>query len=327
MRLVDATAPVFARHETFYPRYSWFRKACSNTAEDPQIFSRDDATVRIGVGKNMVRSIRFWGLAAKLIVESNQCKARATREYKPTSTGSAIFGEYGSDRYLENLGTLWLIHWLLLAPRSQLPVWWIAFNEFNAVEFSETELESAVVSHLDATSEYSKPSRSSINKDVSVLLRTYVATRVAHSKFDDIFDSPLRELNLISYSDTSKKYRFNLGSKFSLCPEIFAFAVLNFIARTESGARTALVGQLAHEPGAPGKVFKLTEKDITEKLKLVIQNNSGLNLTSVAGAVQLAWSGNPIDIANDILTTYYFPSGTHQREFDCEHSIQSTIAK
>ena len=67
MRLVQAAAPVFARHETFHPRYGWFRKAYSCTTADPTIFSRDDAPVRIGVGKNMVRSIRFWGLAAKLI--------------------------------------------------------------------------------------------------------------------------------------------------------------------------------------------------------------------------------------------------------------------
>ena len=67
MRLVDAAKPTFARHETFHPRYGWFRKAYAFVAEDPRIFVAKDAPVRIGVGKNMVRAIRFWGLAAKLI--------------------------------------------------------------------------------------------------------------------------------------------------------------------------------------------------------------------------------------------------------------------
>ena len=35
--------PTFARHETFHPRYGWFRKAYAVTKQDPQIFTREDA--------------------------------------------------------------------------------------------------------------------------------------------------------------------------------------------------------------------------------------------------------------------------------------------
>ena len=56
MRLSEAAEPTFARHETFHPRYGWFRKAVAFSAGDPGIFTREDAPVRIGVGKNMVRS-------------------------------------------------------------------------------------------------------------------------------------------------------------------------------------------------------------------------------------------------------------------------------
>ncbi len=61
MRLAEAAERPFARHETFHPRYSWFRKAYSHVDDNPRIFSRPDAPVEIGVGKNMVRAIRFWG--------------------------------------------------------------------------------------------------------------------------------------------------------------------------------------------------------------------------------------------------------------------------
>ena len=80
MRLVDAALPWFARHETFHPRYGWFRKAYTETARDPHVFGRDNAPVVIGVGKNMVRAIRFWGLAAKLITNDAAIP-------KPQSTG------------------------------------------------------------------------------------------------------------------------------------------------------------------------------------------------------------------------------------------------
>ena len=321
MRLVDATDPVFARHETFHPRYSWFRKAFATTVEDPYIFTREDATVRIGVGKNMVKAIRFWGLAAKLITERKQ---NTRSQLEPTSFGHALFGDYGSDRYLEDPNTLWLLHWLLLAPRSKVPVWWIAFNEFNAVEFSEIELESPITAYLQATPDFPEPSQSSISKDISALLRTYSTTRQKQPKFDDVFDCPLRELNLISYSDSSKKYRFNLGTKFSMNPEILVFSILNYMARTESSAKSILISRLAHESGAPGKVFKLAEKEIIDKLELVTPNFEELDLNTVAGASQLSWSGSPIDIANDVLSTYYFSNSTQKFEYDCEQSIRDT---
>ena len=48
MRLVDAALPMFARHETFHPRYGWFRKAYWFAKWDHYVFGRSDAPVVIG---------------------------------------------------------------------------------------------------------------------------------------------------------------------------------------------------------------------------------------------------------------------------------------
>ena len=48
----------FSGHETFVFRYGWLTKAVTAVTEDPGVFAREDAIVRLGVGKNMVRSIR-----------------------------------------------------------------------------------------------------------------------------------------------------------------------------------------------------------------------------------------------------------------------------
>ena len=63
------TSPSFAGHETFTLRYGWLKKAVDAVHEDPIVFTRDDALVRLGVGKNMVRSIRHWGLATGILEE------------------------------------------------------------------------------------------------------------------------------------------------------------------------------------------------------------------------------------------------------------------
>ena len=53
------TAQVFARHETFHPRFGWLKKGFDKADRDSGIFLREDAPVLLGVGKNMVRSIRY----------------------------------------------------------------------------------------------------------------------------------------------------------------------------------------------------------------------------------------------------------------------------
>jgi hypothetical protein len=53
----------FSGHETFVFRYTWLKKAVDAVRVDPRVFGQDNAIVTLGVGKNMVRSIRHWGLA------------------------------------------------------------------------------------------------------------------------------------------------------------------------------------------------------------------------------------------------------------------------
>lgn len=57
----------FSGHQTFPFRYSWLPKGVQAVGEDPEVFSRPDAFVRLGVGKNMAASIRFWCEALGLI--------------------------------------------------------------------------------------------------------------------------------------------------------------------------------------------------------------------------------------------------------------------
>ena len=306
MQLVEAAEATFARHETFHPRYGWFRKAYSFVVEDPGVFIRDDAPVRIGVGKNMVRAIRFWGLAAKVIMEDPQSPSRRSPDLVPSPLGDSLFGLHGWDRYMEDPGTLWLLHWMLLAPPSLLPVWWLAFNEFHAVEFTDDDLEAAIILKLEVASNWATPHVSSIRKDVSALLRTYAPLdQSGRTGIDDILDCPLRELNLIGRSVEKNGYRFRAGAKPTLPAEILAFAALDYIARTHTRGNTATISRLVHESGAPGKVFKLTEAEYLAALEPAIEDSDALALAVTTGATQISWIGDPRGIATAILNRYY----------------------
>jgi hypothetical protein len=65
-------AKSFAGHQTFAFRYFWLKKGLDLVCSDSEAFQRDDAVVRLGVGKNMVQSIRHWCLATR-VVEGDRC--------------------------------------------------------------------------------------------------------------------------------------------------------------------------------------------------------------------------------------------------------------
>lgn len=309
MKLSEAAERSFARHETFHPRYSWFRKAYTHVNEDRGIFSRADAPVEIGVGKNMVRAIRFWGMASRLITDDPHNARGREAKYAPTRRGQALFGKDGWDPYMEDPGTLWLLHWLLLAPKkSKLPVWWLAFNELNAVEFSEADLEAAIWTLLDSVPQWIKPHPKSLRKDISALLRTYApADRTGRTRIDDMFDCPLRELNLLSHSSATGRFRFTLGPKPTLPAEVVAYAALDYVALTEVRGSTVAISWLRHGPGAPGRVFKLTEPELIDALRPAVETEAALGLATPTGAVRLAWREDPALIATRILDRYYEP--------------------
>ncbi len=64
---VEQKRSVFGSHEKFVFRQGWLKKGADLVVQDPAIFTRNDALVSLGVGKNMVRSIRHWCLATGVL--------------------------------------------------------------------------------------------------------------------------------------------------------------------------------------------------------------------------------------------------------------------
>ena len=78
---------IISGHEKFSLRYSWLPKAVEGIGKNPHIFSNEnDAMVVMGVGKNMVRSIRFWALASSVAAKNG------TSDNTITEFGEVLFG-------------------------------------------------------------------------------------------------------------------------------------------------------------------------------------------------------------------------------------------
>lgn len=302
MRLEDATEPVFARHETFHLRYGWLKKAHDRVAEYPDLFLRDDAPVILGVGKNMVRAIKFWGLAAKIL----QIRSNPDNRNRPlvgrTDLGSVIFDSNGLDPYLEKPQTLWLLHWLLFAPPCRLPAWWIIMNEFSAANVPTDDVVHHVRKRVAGTSKWKKPPHfNSVKKDIDVFVHTYSSNR-GRELMEDYLDCPFRHLHVLRQG-TRGEMRFIHGRKPGMSPLIVAYACLDFAVR--SGMRGNIsAGSLSREPGGPGGAFKMGEADLAEMLAEAAQEGS-ISVHNTAGMPTLSFDGPLEEAAGRILFAAY----------------------
>lgn len=301
MSFRDSCNPTFAGHQTFHPRFGWLKKAVDQVIEDPRVFAREDATLQLGVGKNMVDAIKFWAVTAKLISEQ---KTTTGGEFHATTFAKEFVVEGGYDPFIEDSLTLWMIHWNLLKPMSNSPVTWIFFNEFNAVEFGQDTLYQFMLREIHDQGNLRKPPNpSSISKDTDVLIRMYSRKVLSgRQTVEDALDSPFRDLGLIVPSQLAQGcYRVVLGPKPSLPQAAVAVACLEFLEATESAATSMSISRLANDENSPGKAMKLSSESIVEMLS----GFESLRLTNSAGIQQLVVECDPLSVRSAILDDYF----------------------
>ena len=301
-----ALLPTFARHETFHPRYGWLKKGFDAALECPEIFLRPDATTRLGVGKNMVRAIRYWCTAYKVLEDGPHPDNPRLRSSYPTPFGERLLGSRGWDPYLEDPASLWLSHWQLLRSPCTAPAWFAIFNRFRGTDFTDETLSNQLQLFCDSHPEWPDVAKSSLLKDARCLLRMYASVTAGRDLVEDSIDSPFIDLELIRVLPGSRRhYTLNSGPKASLPAEIVAFACVDFAAAQRNSARVLTLSRLTHAPGAPGRAFQLPEAALSEALDAFTRRNAGLRVVQAAGARQLVIDDETYERPTRILDRYY----------------------
>ena len=277
----------FSGHGTFPFRYTWLKKGIDAVRGQPTIFTDDAATITLGVGKNMVRSIHHWCQAAQLI-EGDRVDPNNRRRFVPTDFGNSIFADDGFDPYLEDAATLWLLHWQLATNANRATTWFWAFSIFGQNEFSKDTFIAELIDWT-AKSTRNRISENSIKRAVDCFLRTYVPSRLTKTTImEDTFDCPLVELNLISDSSDGNTYRFHRGPKPSLPIEIFAASLSEFWDARFLGNNTLTFANIAYAPRSPGRTFLLDEDSLVEYLDRLDNFTKGaLRYDETAGVKQV----------------------------------------
>lgn len=291
----------FSGHETFPFRCAWPKKAVDRTQADEYAFVADDALVRFGVGKNMVSSIRHWGLTLGML-EPAPGSGRM-RPLKPTALGRSLLTDEGWDPYLEDPGTLWLLHWRIASRPEGATTWWWAFNQHPGTVFTRAELLAALAS-IAARHGGVRATGASLKRDVEVFIRTYAPPRRAGAAKDDTLDCPLAQLGLIVESNQSQSFQLVRGDHDSLPVEIFAYALADYFTLRPSDTQTATLEDLLFADGAPGRVFCLSEHGLLRRLeRLERMTRGGVVFDETAGLKQLYVHHLPEPI--ELLRQYY----------------------
>jgi hypothetical protein len=280
--------PQFSGHETFPLRQLWLKKAFDAVAYSgypltpKSIFADESAIVRFGVGKNMVSSIRFWALACNIIEETEDA-------YQPTAIGRLLFDkDHGLDPYCEYPATVWLMHWYLASTYKRTATWHYLFNYVVQQVFDRESVGASLSAKLKE--EGVKLSESTLKRDIECCIRSYVP-KVGGDSPEELSEPLLGELGLL-IQNSKGAFEFRRGQKRSLPDGVFGYALLDYWQNLENKSAVMAFDRVAHDYGSPGRVFKLDENSVSERLiNLEAISNGELQWTEQAGLRQVTFKG------------------------------------
>lgn len=279
--------PIFSGHETFVLRSNWLKKGYDVIQECPDLFSRKDAYVQLGVGKNMAQSIRYWGRVCNMFIKHKD------GTYQPTELGNRLLNDNGWDPFLVTPASWWLLHWTIASRPEATVSWFYLFNMMRGGEFTITQVGRAI-QLLARQHHWREPSTATIERDLDCLVRCYLRPTLEQpgTTAEDLLLCPLTELNLIQGIPGHRIYRLVKGAHPTLPDELVAYAIYHMLL--ERGQQTLSFQELAYELRSPGRVFCLDEDALLDRLYRLEQvTNGAAYYSDQAGIRQVSWRDEP----------------------------------
>ena len=277
----------FSGHESFPCKTLWLKKGYDFVVAEND-FNKPEAVIGLGVGKNMVASIRFW-LRAFGVTEND----------KPTKLADYLFNDKnGKDKYLEDIATLWLLHFnLVFSEEATLYKMFFCGVQRERTHFEREQVLTYVKLKMVEAGKITLFNPNTVKKDVAVLLQNYALPRKPQSNED--FSSLLIDLDLIRQDAEGKGYYFNVDGKRKVTKEIFLYGLLNL--KEQEGDNTIPFDTIQERVGL---VFCMQDFETIEMLKLLASEYSQyFAYSDVAGIKQVQFTKD-LDV-KQVLDNYY----------------------
>jgi hypothetical protein len=285
----DTIKYTFSGHDSFQCRQLWLKKGY-DYVKAQRSFNDEEAVVKLGVGKNMVSAIRYWMKAFNILDIKDVL----------TEFGNRLFDdENGYDPYLEDEGSLWLLHYQLVKT-GIASIYSIIFNEFRREKlFFNRETFLSYLRRIHEVIPIQNFNENTIAKDFNVFVNMYKGD-AENSDIEDSFSGVLSEIGLLKTIGKGKEEQFQIenNDRDRLPDDIVLYAILD---NADYGNSISL-NILEYDNNSPGTIFALNRSGLMNKISGIIKDKA-IVFTDHAGIKELQFKNKPN--AYSILDRYY----------------------
>lgn len=281
---------IFSGHDSFHCRQLWLKKGY-DYVKDNRSFNDEEAVVRLGVGKNMVSSIRFW-LKAFNVIDNKDI---------PTDFGKRLFDdENGYDPFLEDEASIWLLHYHLVK-NGYASIYSLIFNEFRKEKlFFDKETFVNYVKRIGERNPDLNLNENTIAKDFNVLINLY-KNDPENREVEDSFSGILSEIELLKTTGKDKDERFYIDNteRDNLPAAVILYAILD----NPKYGNSISLNSLEFDINSLGSIFALNRSGLMFKIRDIVNEFEDITFTDHAGIKELQFKNKPD--AYTILDQYY----------------------
>ena len=285
----ELTKFTFSGHDSFQCRQLWLKKGYDFVISNKS-FTDEDAVVKLGVGKNMVSSIRYWMKAFNIIDNKDN----------PTEFGKRLLDDSGYDPFLEDEASIWLLHYQLIK-NGLASTYSIIFNEFRKEKILFNK--ESFVNYLKRIKEGESSlnfNENTVSDDFVVFVKMY--QNVFNNKdVEDSFSGILSEIDLLKTVGKGKdeQYQIENNERDNLPNAVLLYTI---IENPNYGDSISL-NSLEFDYNSPGTIFCLNRPGLVQKIQEIVSENKGIYYTDHAGVKELQFKNKPNSYS--ILDNYY----------------------
>lgn len=288
---------VINKHGSFYLRSGWGTKIIQAVESDDMIFTPAkelDAVDKIGLGRVMIRALRYWADASGLVSEK---KIQGGIKKRRTTLFDLIAE---NDRYFQKPGSLLLLHRNLATNKENATAWYWAFNEFDKQTFSKNEFVDGLHYYLAVNGMTIK--KAAVDKEFNCFKNTYLGD----AKFDikTVMDEDtypmLAPLHLLRMNSEKKFEKCSL-SKTDIPLLVLVYAIAKDNEEEYKSGRQISIDKLMEEKKQVGKYFSIRYTKLIDML-LEAENKQLLTLNNNFGNRHIEFA--EIEYS-DLLQQYY----------------------
>lgn len=275
-------------HEKFALREGWISKGLVAVKNNSRIFLQSDAPETLGVGSNMVKSIRYWLKAFSLIEE------RAGVGAEPSALAKCIMEH---DYYCQDMFTLWLLHSQLVKNIKYATSYYFFFNILEVEDNTKEQIENALIYELEKYTG-TEIKEHTAKDDVSVVLQMYSKEKSATYDPEEKNISPLTNLGLLA--QYKGKYTKKQPDLSKLSEWVILYELADIFEKAKSNSVS--IDTLYNGKNAIGSIYNLTRVALNDYLDR-IANMSYIKVDRTAGLDMVYREFT--ESAEDMIEKYY----------------------